>query len=98
MFCDRSCGVLLDTRDPAYAGWPLRVYGNTHCIDMPWVGLFDHARGHGMMLLVDTPADAEVAFDAADDGRHWPQVHWLPSMDQCAYPRTATLRFSDQGG
>ncbi len=98
VFCDRSCGVLLDQRDETYAAWPLRVYGNTHCLDMPWVGLYDEQRSDGLMLLVETPADAEVAFVAGEDGRHWPEVRWLPSMDTFRYPRTASLRFADQGG
>ena len=98
VFCDRSCGVLLDQHDPTYSHWPLRVYGNTNCLDMPWVGLFDHDRRDGMMLLAETPADAEVAFIRHADGRHWPEVRWLPSMDRFEYPRTASLRFSESGG
>ena len=98
VFCDRSCGVLLDQKDDTYAHWPLRVYGNTHCLDMPWVGLFDEKRGDGLMLLVETPADAEVAFVADDKGLHWPEVRWLPSMDQFRYRRTASLRFASKGG
>lgn len=98
VFCDRSCGVLLEQRDDAYASWPLRVYGNTHCLDMPWMGLFDAERGDGVMLLVETPMDAEVALIADDQGRHWPEVRWLPSLDSFRYPRRASYRFTVDGG
>ena len=98
VFCDRSNGVLLDQKDTTYAHWPLRVYGNTHCLDMPWVGLFDEKRADGSMLLVESPSDAEVAFVADDQGLHWPEVRWLPSMDKFSYGRSASLRFTSQGG
>ena len=98
VFCDRSCGVLLDQADKTYANWPLRVYGNTHCLDMPWVGLFDKERGDGVMLLIETPTDAEVAFVEHKDGLHWPEVRWLPSMDSLRYQRSASLRFNSNGG
>ena len=97
VFCDRSCGVLLNQQDKTYAHWPLRVYGNTHCLDMPWVGLFDERRGDGVMLLVETPADAEVAFVTDSEGLHWPEVRWLPCCDRFGYRRTASLRFTSQG-
>lgn len=97
VFCDRSCGVLLDQRDNTYASWPMRVYGSTHCLDMPWIGLFDDTSGDGMMLLLETPADAEVALVADDRGCHWPEVRWLPSMDSFRYPRKATITFTTGG-
>jgi hypothetical protein len=98
VFCDRSCGVLLDQTDAHYAHWPLRVYGNTHCLNMPWVGVFDEVRDDGVMLHFDTPYDAEMHLDADNQGRHWPQPHWLPSMDRIAYPRSVTLEFVPSGG
>ena len=97
VFCDRSCGVLLDQQDDTYANWPLRVYGNLHCLDMPWVGLYDDERGDGMMLLVETPADAEVAFVADPQGRHWPEVRWLASLDTFRYRRSVSMRFTSAG-
>lgn len=97
VFCDRSCGVLLDQHDATYAKWPLRVYGSTHCLDMPWVGLFDSVRGDGMMLLFETPADAEVAFVPHDDGRHWPETRWLQSADSFSYPRKASITLTTEG-
>lgn len=98
VFCDRSCGVLLEQSDFRYAHWPLKVYGNTHCINMPWVGVYDGERGDGAMLLVDTPADAEVLLEADDAGRHWPRMMWLNAMDRFNYRRTATLHLVDHGG
>ncbi|MEQ8836679.1 MAG: glycoside hydrolase, partial [Lacipirellulaceae bacterium] len=98
VFCDRSCGVLLDQKDPTYADWPLRVYGNTHCLDMPWVGLFDEQLRDGMMVVVDTPTDAEVAFVQHEDGRHWPEVRWLPALDSFGYRRSVSLKFTSGGG
>lgn len=98
VFCDRSCGVLLDQRDGSYANWPLRVYGNTHCLDMPWMGVYDSKRGDGMMLLVETPADAEVALVRHTDDRHWAEVRWLPSLDTFRYSRSATLQFTESDG
>lgn len=97
VFCDRSCGVLLDQLDTTYAHWPLRVYGNTHCLDMPWVGVFDDQLGDSMMLLVESPADAEVALSADPAGRHWPKIRWLPSMEAFGYPRQISLRFVSEG-
>ena len=98
VFCDRSCGVLLSQEDTTYASWPMRVYGNTNCLDMPWVGFYDGARGDGAMLLVESPADAEVALTADPSGNHWPEVRWLASLDAFAYPRVASLRFTDDRG
>jgi hypothetical protein len=98
VFCDRSCGVLLEQTDAHYAHWPLKVFGNTHCMNMPWVGVYDGGRGDGAMLLVETPADAEVLLDADEEGRHWPRMMWLDAMDRFNYRRTATLHLADQGG
>ncbi|MGL4511800.1 MAG: glycoside hydrolase [Lacipirellulaceae bacterium] len=98
VFCDRSCGVLLEQSDTHYAHWPLKVYGNTHCMNMPWVGAFDGQRGDGLMLLVETPADAEVSLEPDAAGRHWPQVRWLDALDRFAYRRTATLHLTGTGG
>jgi hypothetical protein len=97
VFCDRSCGVLLDQQDPTYNHWPLRVYGNTHCLDMPWVGVFDDVREDGVLLLIETPADAEVALVPDQEGRHWPETRWLPSMDRFRYRRVASYRFTENG-
>ncbi len=98
IFCDRSSGVLLHQDDPTYAHWPLTVWANTHCLNMPWMGLYDESRGDGVMLLVETPTDAEVALVADTQGRHWPEVRWLPTMDTFGYERVASLRFTTAGG
>ncbi|MEN1680514.1 MAG: glycoside hydrolase [Planctomycetota bacterium] len=98
VFCDRSCGVLLDQRDTTYSHWPLRVYGSTHCLDMPWIGVFDQGRGDGVMTVIDTPADAEVSLIADAEGRHWPQPRWMASMDRFGYERSCTMHFFDGGG
>ncbi|MEQ8848982.1 glycoside hydrolase [Botrimarina sp.] len=97
VFCDRSCGVLLDQRDTAYSGWPLRVWGNTHCLDMPWIGLYDRRRGDGVMTLFETPADAEVSLLPDADGRCWPQPRWLACRDRFAYERSVVYRFVPDG-
>lgn len=98
VFCDRSCGVLLDQQDPTYASWPLRVYGNTHCLDMPWIGVYDAERGDGLMVLFETPADAEVELAPDDRGRHWPAPRWLASRDRFGPSRTVSLHFLAEGG
>ena len=98
VFCDRSCGVLLDQEDTTYASWPLRVYGNTHCLDMPWIGVYDAERGDGLLTLFETPTDAEVELVPDARGRHWPQPKWLPSRDRFGAPRLASLHFLSDGG
>lgn len=98
VFCNRSGGTIIPQTDPSHSHWPLRVYGNTHCLDMPWIGLFDQEQRDGVMLLVDSPFDAEVALVKDIKGRYWPQVHWLPERDRFSYPRHVSYRFQSEGG
>jgi len=98
VFCDRSCGVYLPLDDKTYGGRTLMVYGNTQCMDMPWIGVIDEDRGDGMMVYVETPFDAAVTLKPAGGGRHWPEVNWLPSMQTFRYPRQVSWRFSPEGG
>ena len=98
LFCDRSCGVYINLEDEIYGGRSLLVYGNTQCMDMPWIGVVDGAAGDGMMLLVETPFDAAVHLKEDGAGRYWPQINWLPSLGTFRYPRRLSYRFADEGG
>lgn len=98
IFCDRSAGVLLDQQDDAYADWPLRVYGNTHCLDMPWVGVYDAQATDGVLVMFDTPNDAKLVLRPDDAGNHWPQTRWLASRDSFGYARSVTHHFIGSGG
>ena len=86
-FCDRSAGSYIPQDDPKYAGNAMLVYGNVENLDMPMVGLVDEASGDGALLIVDTPADAEVFFGADAEGRIWPRIRWKPSLEDWSYPR-----------
>ncbi|MCA9444005.1 MAG: hypothetical protein KC964_24640, partial [Candidatus Omnitrophica bacterium] len=97
-FCDRSSGTYIDQDDEAYGGENLLVYGNTTCMDMPWIGLMESETGEGVMLLVESPADAEVALSTDSNELIWPQIRWKPSMDSFRYARKASYRFFDKGG
>ena len=75
----------------------LTVYGNTNCMNIPLVGLFDQEHGDAMMLQIESLLDANVRL-SRKDGLIWPESVWQCSMGKFAYPRRATYRFIDQGG
>ena len=98
-FCDRSSGVLKKQDDTGvgYNETMLTVYGNTNCMNMPLVGLFDREQGDAMMLQIESPLDANVRL-SRKAGLIWPEPVWQCSMGIFAYPRRATYRFVDKGG
>ena len=98
-FCDRSSGVLKKQDDTGigYNETMLTVYGNTNCMNIPLVGLFDREKGDAMMLQIESPFDANVRL-SRKTGLIWPEPVWQCSMGKFAYPRRATYRFIDQGG
>ena len=98
-FCDRSSGVLKKQDDTGvgYNETMLTVYGNTNCMNIPLIGLFDREHGDAMMLQIESPLDANVRL-SRKDGLIWPEPVWQCSMGKFAYPRRATYRFIDQGG
>jgi hypothetical protein len=98
-FCDRSSGVLKKQDDTGvgYNETMLTVYGNTNCMNMPLVGLFDRVKGDAMMLQIESPLDANVRL-SRKDGLIWPEPVWQCSMGKFAYPRRVTYRFIDKGG
>lgn len=100
LFTQRSNGVYIDLTDKTYGGKTLTVYGNTDCVDMPWVGVVDHKLGHGYMMLIETPTDARISFRDNRDrvGEYWPQVTWINSMGTFRYARRISYRFSPGGG
>ena len=98
LFCDRSCGVYIDLEDEIYGGRELLVYGNTQCMDMPWIGVVEPGVGDGMMMLVETPFDAIVQLKCYAGNRHWPQISWMPSLGTFRYPRRLSYRFVNTGG
>lgn len=98
IFCDRSCGVLKSQTDfDGYAGWILDTYGNTSCLNMPWVGVFDREKGDGMMVLFETPLDSAMHL-RKDQGRIWAQPLWKGTMGTLGYSRRVSLRFTEGGG
>lgn len=98
VFCDRSGGTLLDQHDTTYSDWPLRVYGNLHCLDMPWIGVVGRDRVDGMLVLFETPGDVEVSLQADTAGQHWPTIGWLPERDRFGYQRVVSYQLQDSGG
>jgi len=98
-FCDRSSGVLKKQDDTGvgYNEALLTVYGNTNCLNIPLVGVFDQTTGDAMMFQIESPLDANVRL-SRKDGLIWPEPVWQCSMGTFAYPRRVTYRFIDKGG
>ena len=98
-FCDRSSGVLKKQDDTGigYNETMLTVYGNTNCMNIPLVGLFDREKGDAMMLQIESPLDANVRL-SRKAALIWPEPVWQCSMGTCAYSRRVTYRFIDKGG
>ena len=70
-------------------------------LDMPWIGVFDMARGFGYALIIDTADDGHVELQesAAGDGKAYiPQVFWQPSKGSLRYRRRLIYRFVPSGG
>jgi hypothetical protein len=97
VFCDRSCGALIDQRDKLYSNKTLKVYGCHDCLSMPWIGIVSED-GQGLMILFETPTDAAVNLYEDENGINWPHVRWLPSMHSFRYPRKVSYRFYPAGG
>lgn len=97
VFCNRSCGQLIDQTDSKYPVSSLFCYGNLG-LDMPWLGVTDLDRGDGLMLLLETPADVAVDLRADAAGRRWPQARWVGAMGRWGYGRRASYRFTESGG
>lgn len=97
-FNDRSAGTLITQDDTTFGGSVVRVYGNTTCTDLPLMGLVDLVHNDGYIALVETPYDAFFSFSPDGAGKHWPQVHWMESLDGFRYPRRFSYRFVVQGG
>ena len=98
-FCDRSSGVLKKQDDTGvgYNETMLTVYGNTNCMNIPLIGLFDQVAGDAMMMQIESPLDANVRL-SRKGGLIWPEPVWQCSMGKFAYPRRVTYRFIDKGG
>ncbi|MBI5096024.1 MAG: hypothetical protein HZB26_26755 [Candidatus Hydrogenedentes bacterium] len=70
-------------------------------LDMPWVGICDLAKGFGYSLILESPEDADLAFESCRmDGRALavPRIVWLGSMRKAAYPRSMRYHFTVEGG
>jgi len=98
-FCDRSSGVLKKQDDTGvgYNDTMLIVYGNTGCMNIPLIGLFDREKGDALMLQIESPLDANVRL-SRKAGLLWPEPVWQCSRGTFAYPRRTTYRFIDKGG
>jgi hypothetical protein len=97
VFCNRSCGQLVDQKDLAYPQRQFACYGNLG-LDLPWVGVTDRHRGDGVMVLLETPVDATVALLPDAEGRLWPQPRWTAAGGHWSYARRASWRFAPEGG
>lgn len=78
-----------------------RPYQGLCIYDMPWVGLSDLKTGEGYALLVETPEDADLAFEpvSTTTGKtHIPRVVWLPVGGTTSFPRRMTYHFVKEGG
>ncbi len=96
-FCNRSCGVLIAQNDKDFPAKVLPSYANLG-LDMPWAGVVDGKKGDGMMVLIETPADAAVILRPDSRERYWLQPRWSAAMQRWAYPRRVSYRFSPTGG
>ena len=97
IFCTRSSGNYIDQTDDHPHWQEMPVYGNLS-MDMPWIGVMDEDTGEGLMVLVESPADAHIVMEQDASGRNWPHLYWLASMDTFRYPRRLSYRFSPNGG
>ena len=96
-FCNRSCGVLIPQNDKDFPSKVLPSYTNLG-LDMPWAGVLNTQKGDGMMVLIETPADAAVILRPDNCGRYWLQPRWDAAMQRWAYRRRVSYRFSPAGG
>lgn len=97
IFCNRSGGLYVDQTDDHPEFQQMLVYGNLS-LDMPWLGIVDEKSGEGLMVLVESPADAYLMMEKDEAGRNWPNIFWRPSLDTFRYPRRLSYRFSPSGG
>ena len=95
VFCYRSGGVQISQNDTAYPTKRMMVYDNIG-LDMPWVGVYDAAKGDGMMVLAETPYDVEIDF-TEENGLMWPNVAWASSLQQFFYSRKVSYIFTATG-
>ena len=97
-FADYANGLLLNQTDPRYQNRTLWTSGT----DLPFVGLFDGAKGDGYLLLLDTPYDGGIrlsSLPAADGTKQMvPQAVWQPRLGTFGEPRRLRLIFTDGGG
>lgn len=96
IFCYRSGGLMLAQNDTAYPVRRMMVYDNIG-LDMPWIGVFDELKGDGMMLLAETPYDAEIDLDEQGQNLMWPKMAWAPTKLKFGYTRKATYIFTASG-
>ncbi len=90
-------GIDLPQDSPKIHRWGL---GPAH--DLPFVGLYDAAKGDGYLLIAETPHDAQFVFQPASakpgDKRLVPQINWLPELGKFGYTRKARIEFVAAGG
>lgn len=99
VLADGHAGLFLRQEDPLLAGRVLHPGAPSPALDMPWVGVVDHAAGDGMMLLLESPARSGIYLRRGTDGSAWPQVLWATG-DAEAGTTTRTVRatFTPVGG
>jgi len=87
--------------------YPVDDYPTTHTyhaadrLDMPWIALCDLDKGFGWLMIIETSEDAHVHFrHHAVGGRRLvaPQVIFVSSKRQFAYPRRVIHEFLPTGG
>lgn len=96
VFSYRSGGVRVPQMETSYPTKRMMVYDNIG-LDMPWVGVYDAAKGDGMMVLANTPYDVEIDF-SEEKGSMWPNVAWASSLGQFSYDRKVSYIFTTKGG
>ena len=95
VFNYRSGGVQIAQNETNYPTKRMMVYDNIG-LDMPWVGVYDAAKGDGMMVLAETPYDVEIDF-SEEKGLMWPNVAWASSLLQFSYTRKVAYIFTSSG-
>jgi hypothetical protein len=90
-------GMLFPAVDSTIATQTFETFNGHGGLSMPWAGVVG-AGGSGVMLLIRTPDDAQVAMDRVDNGPLFLRPEWVASLGKISYPRKLTYVFVASGG
>jgi hypothetical protein len=92
-------GIIFPVDDATVGTMRLVTYGG-HGICMPWFGVTDPASGAGVMAIIQTADDAQIAIDRdGGDGKLlYIQPAWDPSRRAFGYERRISYTVLDSGG